>query len=128
MQWTPRLSLQLKLWAIAVDSTDYYLKLILFFQIIELSHPNLHDKGSYPPYDDSGAPPHPRTEAKLLRHLVAHAADARPETGRYLEFLGLPLQLSNMTHPDWDRTISGKVSQVEVQARDELRSALEPSA
>jgi len=124
LKWTDRLSLQLKLWSIAIDSNDYYLKLILFFQIIELSHPDMGDKNSYPPYKDSAQPPHPRTESKLLRHLVTHAGDAKPETGKYLEFLGLPLQLSNITHPEWAQTVSGRVSLVEAQAREELRSAL----
>jgi len=124
LQWTDCLALQLRLWAIAIDSNDYYLKLILFFQIIELSHPEMGDRASYPPYEDPSAPPHPRTEAKLLRHLVVHAGEARPETARYLAFLGLPPKLSNMTHPEWDRAISSRVSRVEAQAREELRIVL----
>ena len=122
--WTNRLSLQLRLWTIAAGSTDPYVKVLLFFQIVELSHPDTRNNVDYPPYDDTSYPPHPRTEAKLLRHLVAHSGDAKFETGKYLEFLGLPPRLSNLVHPDWDRAVSERVALVEAQAREVLQSAL----
>lgn len=123
-QWTDRLSLQLRLWAIGVDSTDPYLKILLFFQIIELSYPDTSNTMYYPKYEGGSRPPHPRTEAKLLRHLISHAGDAKPETNKYLEFLGLPPRLSNLVHPDWSRAISERVAHVESQAREVLQSAL----
>jgi hypothetical protein len=59
-----------------------------------------------------------------LRHLVAHAGNAWPETARYLKFLGLPPRLSNRAHPEWFRVISMRVPCVEAQARAVLQSAL----
>ncbi|WP_124706093.1 hypothetical protein [Sulfuriferula multivorans] len=125
-QWTDHLALQLRLWAMAVDSTDPYVRILLFFQIIELSYPtDTSDKTAYPKYN--GAFLHPRTEAKLLRHLVAHAGNATThQTRKYLEFLGLPPCLSNLVHPDWRRVISKKVAHVEAQAHSVLKSALQP--
>ena len=122
--WSDQLTLQLKLWALAADVDDTYLKVLLFYQLIELSYPDTHDNTAYPPYDNSLPEPHPRTEAKLLRHLVAHAGDAKKETSAYLEFLGLPPVLSNLVHPEWVGKITERVAIVERQAREVLQSAL----
>lgn len=122
--WSDQTTLQLRLWALAADVEDAYLKVLLFYQIIELSYPNTQDKSAYPPYDHSPSAPHPRTEAKLLRHLVAHAGDAKKETSAYLQFLGLPPVLSNLVHPDWVGKITERVAIVEQQAREVLQSAL----
>lgn len=123
LEWTERLSLQLKLWALAADSLDLTLKIILYFQIIELSFPDIHDETAYPTYRDDTHTPHPRTEAKLLRHLVAHAGQARPETEKYLNFLGLPPRLGNLTHAAWILKLSERIGCVEQQAQMVLRSA-----
>ena len=64
-----------------------------------------------------------QTEAKLLRHLVSHAGDARPETSVYLSFLGLPPRLSNLTHPDWLAKVCERLPVVESEARAILRNA-----
>ncbi len=122
-QWTDHLALQLRLWAMAVDSTDPCLSILLFFQIIELSYPKTTDETAYPKY--TGAFLHPRTEAKLLRNFVAHTGNARSETSKYLEFLGLLSYPSNLVHPDWRRVISKKVAHVEAQAHSVLKSALQ---
>jgi len=123
-QWTERLSLQLKLWALAMESADALIKILLLFQIIELSYPDTKDTKVYPRYVDPAHPPHPRTEAKLLRHLVAHAGDAMRQTGNYLKFLGLPPRLSNLTHPEWSHKVSDRVKVVEGEARDVVQSAV----
>lgn len=122
--WSDQVTLQLKLWAIAADAQDIYLKALLFYQIIELSYPDTRDATAYPPYDNSSRVPHPRTESKLLRHLVAHAGCAKVETSAYLEFLGLPPVLSNLIHPEWAGKIAARVAIVERQARKVLQSAL----
>lgn len=122
--WSDQVTLQLKLWAIATDAGDTYLKVLLLYQIIELSYPDTRDNAAYPPYDDSLREPHPRTEAKLLRHLVAHAGGAKQETSKYLQFLGLPPVLSNLTHPEWAGKITGRVAIIERQARAVVQSAL----
>lgn len=122
--WSDQLTLQLRLWALAADVEDTYLKVLLLYQIIELSYPNTRDNIAYPPYDNSLSEPHPRTEAKLLRHLVAHAGASKKETSAYLKFLGLPSVLSNLVHPDWIGKITERVSIVERQAREILQCAL----
>jgi hypothetical protein len=121
--WSAKLALQLRLWRLASEANDSTLRVLLYFQIIELEYPETTDRAAYPPYTDSTLPPHPRTEAKLLRHLVAHATQPLRETGLYLQYLGLPPQLSNHSHPEWSRIISVGVKAVEQQAREVLRSA-----
>ncbi|MBT9519053.1 MAG: hypothetical protein IV112_20420 [Methyloversatilis discipulorum] len=122
--WSDQITLQLRLWALAADINDGYSKVLLLYQIIELSYPDTHDKSSYPPYENSRRAPHPRTEAKLLRHLIAHAGDAKKETSAYLQFLGLPPVLSNLVHPNWVEKITERIEIVERQAREVLQSAL----
>jgi hypothetical protein len=121
--WTDSLALQFRLWALASETQDPILRVLLCFQIIELTYPNTADRAAYPPYTSSAAAPHPRTEAKLLRHLVAHAGEAKRETGFYLEYLGLPKRLGNLSHPDWLPKISRAAKRVEEQARVLLRGA-----
>ena len=53
-KWNYELPIQLRLWSIAVDSNEMLLKVILFFQIIELSYPN---KSDYPMYTKRGRYP-----------------------------------------------------------------------
>jgi hypothetical protein len=121
--WSAKLALQLRIWRLASEAKDPTLRLLLYFQIIEIEYPETSDRAAYPPYTDFTLPPHPRTEAKLLRHLVAHATQPLRETGLYLQYLGLPPQLSNHSHPEWNRMISAGVKSVEQQARELLRSA-----
>lgn len=123
LSWTDSLALQFRLWSIAVDNSDPIVRVLLFFQVIEISHPDMADKSVYPPYCDPTQPPQPRTEAKLLRHLVSHAGDSRPETSAYLSFLGLPPRLSNLTHPDWLAKVCDRLPVVESEARAILRNA-----
>lgn len=122
--WSDQVTLQLKLWATAADAEDTYLKVLLLYLIIELSYPDTHDKAAYPPYDGSLREPHPRTEAKLLRHLVAHAGGAKQETSKYLQFLGLPPVLSNLVHPEWAGKVTERVAIIGRQARAVVQSAL----
>lgn len=121
--WNDQLTLQLKLWRLASESPDFVVRVLLHFQIIELRYPKTSDPISYPPYKVGNQAPHPRTEAKLLRNIIAHAAEAKPETLRYLEFLGLPPQLSNVSHPDWLARIKPRLSILETQARETVLGA-----
>lgn len=123
LNWTDKLELQFKLWSIAADTTDSMIRVLMLFQIIELSYPDSNDRIAYPPYTDESVPPPPRTEAKLLRHLIAHAGNAKPETAKYLRFLGLPERLSNHTHRDWNRKLSDRLPVIEMQARELLQGA-----
>lgn len=115
LAWSPELALQLRLWSIAVDVADPCAQLLLYFQIVELVYPQ---SSHYPRYCDASIAPDSRTEAKLLRHLVAHAGLANnSETKKYLQYLGLGLQLSDRTKPEFLRTISDKVPLVREEAR-----------
>lgn len=126
LSWSDELTLQLKLWSIAIDSTDYIVRILLYYQIIEVSYPKTDDKENYPTYEyvDKTKPPIPRTEAKLLRNLIAHAGVARTETNEYLKFLGLPSRLSNLTYPDWHKKILERLPILEQQARELLQNKI----
>lgn len=123
--WTPELTLQLRLWRIAAGETDPAFKILLLFQIVELSYPCTSDKDHYPTYNDTSYPPHPRTEAKLLRNLVAHAGKrTREETAKYLKYLGLPSVLSDRTDPAFLRAVSAKLPHIEGVAREIIGRAV----
>ena len=113
--WTPDLSLQLHLWAIASEAPDPIIKIFLLFQIIELSYPN---NSSFPDYLDPASPPDPLTECKLLRHLIAHSGKATgAQVKAYCTYLGLPPSMLDRTSPSQVNTISNKLRLVEEQAR-----------
>ena len=124
LTWTDTVSLQLRLWSLASEVVDFSMKVILYFQIIELSFPDTRDAANYPPYRDSSVPPHPRTESKLLRHLVAHAGLPQSETRTYLRHLGLPEVASNQVHVHWESRLSTRLAVVEREARGVLRNAV----
>jgi hypothetical protein len=117
--WSGNLGLQLRLWSVAVDISDPPTKLLLFFQIIELSCP------VYIRYVDDTKVPDPKTEAKLLRHLVSHAGKPdQIQTQKYLQYLKLPPMLSNRSDPTWLRIIAEKVALVEAEARAVIQAVL----
>lgn len=122
--WTDKVAMQLRLWALASEAVDLSIKVILYFQIIELSYPDTGDKTNYPPYTDSSVPPHSRTESKLLRHLVAHAGSPKPETRTYLRYLGLQEVLSNRVDVEWESRLGTRLAVVVGEARGVLRSAV----
>lgn len=123
-QWTQTTELQARFWRLACDAKDPSLRLMLFFQIIELAYPDTRCSVSYPVYQSATQAPHPRTEAKLLRHLVAHAGEPLRQTELYLTYLGLPNTLNNVAHPAWQEMIAAKVSLVAGQAALVLRTSL----
>lgn len=124
-RWTPELALQLRLWRTAVDATDSSTKIILLFQIVELTYPDTNNQTQYPQYDDPSCSPHPRTEAKLLRHLVSHAGKPTgAQTENYLKYLSLAPVLSDRTNPNFLLVVQGKVPHVETIARQVIESAL----
>lgn len=120
--WTPTLALQLRLWNVAADILDPPTQVLIFFQIIEISYPNSAD---YPPYTNASGLPHPRTEAKLLRHLVSHAGQAtNKQTKMYLQFLGLGPMMANRSDPFWIQVISEKVKHVRQEAYAAIKSVI----
>lgn len=122
LAWSYELALQLRLWAIAAPHDDQLVKILLLFQVIELSYPSKND---YPPYVDHTTPPHPRTECKLLRHLVAHSGDVDgTDLKNYCAYLGLPALMLDRTDPHYVAVLTNKASFVELEARKVLASAL----
>ncbi|SBT10549.1 hypothetical protein PROAA_540011 [Candidatus Propionivibrio aalborgensis] len=122
LAWSYELALQLRLWAIAVPRDDPFVKILLLFQIIELSYPSKND---YPLYVDHTTPPHPRTECKLLRHLVAHSGDVgSTDLKNYCSYLALPALMLDRTDPHYVAVLTNKASFVELEARKVLASAL----
>jgi hypothetical protein len=120
--WSPILALQLRLWDVAADIVDPPTQLLIFYQIIELSYPKPAD---YPAYTDASSAPHPRTEAKLLRHLVSHAGHpTQPQTQKYLQFLGLGPVMANRSDPAWLQVISEKVKHVRQEAYVVINSVI----
>lgn len=126
IHWTDKLALQLRLWQIASEADDPLIKVLLYFQIIELEYPNTRDNAAYPEYSDVSIAPDPRTEAKLLRHVVAHAGTpSQSQTENYLDFLGLPRTLSNLTDPEWLRKIKPRIPVVISVAKGIISNGLQ---
>lgn len=120
--WSYNLGLQLRLWAIASELDDPLAKLLLLFQIIELSYPLRSD---YPQYIDSAIPPHPRTESKLLRHVVTHSGEVTgTELKNYCEHLGLPHLMLDRTDQQHMDIFAKRVAIVENEGKAVLASAL----
>lgn len=126
IHWTDKLALQLRLWQIASEADDPLIKVLLYFQIVELEYPNTRDNAAYPEYSDVSIAPDPKTEAKLLRHIVAHAGEPlQSGTKNYLDFLGLPRTLSNLTNPEWLEKIRLRIPIVIDVARGIIRNSLQ---
>ncbi|MBC2703570.1 hypothetical protein [Desulfobacula sp.] len=98
-QWDANdITVHLRLWTLAF-SPDIPLaaKINLLFQIIETEHPDTNNNAVYPIYHDSTNPPDPKTEAKLLRHLMSHgkAPVTQNSLRQYCTFLGIPHEMHN---------------------------------
>lgn len=120
--WTYNLAAQLRLWAIASEIDDPPTKIVLLFQVIELAYPA---KNNYPRYLNSTIPPHPRTECKLLRHLVVHAGDVdSQELKNYCDYLELPQLMLDRTDRQHIDALAAKVNLLELEAKAILQSAL----
>jgi len=117
--WTYKLPLQLRLWAIASDSNVSLLKIILYFQIIELAYPN---NSAYPPYTDRNMEPDTLTECKMLRNLAAHSGEAfHSQQKLYCEYLGLPPLLHDPTDSAYAYIFDNKLQLL----REEAHKAIE---
>ena len=118
LYWTYERAIQFRLWASAMEIQDPLIRILLLYQIIELEQPN------FPSYTDASVQPHPLTECKMLRHLVAHAGVVeRPELRRYCEHLGLPPLMLDRTDQSYVEIVSRKLSLLEEEARRILRNA-----
>ena len=118
-QWNYTLGLQLRIWSLACETTDPLAKIVLLYQIIELSCP------AFPAYADETQPPHPLTECKFLRHLVVHAGDVGGgELKTYCAYLGIPPLMLDRTDSSFVELISSKCKLVEEQAKGVIQAAL----
>lgn len=118
LDWTYERAIQFKLWATAMGVQDPLVRILLLYQIIELEQP------IFPPYPDASVQPHPLTECKMLRHLVAHAGDvSRSDLRRYCEHLGLPPLMLDRTDQAHVEVVSRKLPLLEEEARKVLRNA-----
>jgi len=123
--WNYQLAIQLRLWSIANDSTEVMTKLILLFQIIELTYPLY--KGYYPKYTNSAKAPHALTECKFIRHLVAHSGDVtKVDLKKYCAYLGIPAVMFDITDPHCCNIITSKVALMEEEAKKVIEKALYP--
>lgn len=115
-KWNYELPLQLRLWSMAVDlQNEFRLQILYYFHIIELAYP---DNSSYPEYTDNTIPPHPLTECKFLRHLIAHAGDVSTKQLKlYCKYLNIPEKMYNVTDPKYQSILLGKIKLLEDQAK-----------
>lgn len=120
--WNYELALQLRLWALASDSRDMMTKVILLYQIIEITYP---ESSHYPNYTDSSIAPHPLTECKFVRHLVAHAGNVHYfGLKQYCDYLGLPALMLDPTDISYTNVIKNKLNLLETQAKDVILKSL----
>lgn len=117
--WNYALGVQLRLWALACEAVDPLAKIVLLYQIIELSAP------TFPKYSDSAIPPDPLTECKLLRDLIVHAGDVDGRQLRtYCAYLNVAPLMLDRTDDAYVELLLAKCSLVEQQAKLILQNAL----
>jgi hypothetical protein len=124
----PNLPLQLRLWSIASDHNDTLTKLLLLFQIIELSSPKTRDQESYPKYEDSISPPHPRSECKFIRHLITHAGNVETsQLKHYCAYLEIPETMLDVTKRNYYEKIVSKLPLLLQEAKKVIAASLTES-
>jgi hypothetical protein len=124
-EWKYELPIQLRLWSVAVDHNDILTKLLLLFQIIELSYPDTSNPQFYPVYDNSTSPPAPRSECKFIRHLIAHAGDVKTkQLEHYCAYLNLPTVMLDRTDEGYYEIIASKLPLMEQEAKKVIEEAL----
>ena len=129
----PNLALQLRLWDLAqLPHLPIAAKILLLFQIVEVTYPDTTGSKDYPDYRNSACVPHPRTEAKLLRHIAVHGKmkSVRPQLERYRQHLGIPVAsvASAVSHDPTDssliRVLHDRVRVVREEAEKIIASAI----
>jgi hypothetical protein len=120
--WDSNLATQFRLWNLAADSNDDMLKVILYYQIIELTHSTLN---CFPEYIDSTLVPNPLSEAKFVRHLVAHSGDVgSKQLKTYCKYLGIPDLMFDPTDLGHVEIIKSKVGLLEEEAKKVIEAVL----
>lgn len=122
--WNNDLSLQLRLWSIAVDTHDIQIKALFFFQIIELSYPS--NNINYPIYSEHTQAPHPRSECRFLRNLVVHSGDVgSTQLKKYCEYLNIPALMFNITDSHHQEILFHKIKLFREQATATIEQELQ---
>ena len=121
--WSYELPIMLKLWSMAIDlRNEFILQILYYFQIIELAYPR---KESYPEYSNPEIAPHPLTECKLIRHLIAHSGEVYGSQLKfYCEHIGLPEVMHDITDGMYKSILMGKVKLLENQAKKAIEIQL----
>lgn len=120
--WTYNLTSQLRLWSIAVDHNDPLTKLLLLFQIIEIAYP---EATHYPEYNNPEVAPHPLSECKFIRHLIAHSGDVKNrQLKNYCAHLGIPEIMLDMTDDVYQKLIISKLPLMQQEAEKIIKIAL----
>jgi hypothetical protein len=122
-EWNYELPLQLRLWSMAIDLyNEFRLQILYYYHIIELAYP---DKSSFPKYTDPTTPPHPLTECKFLRHLIAHAGDvSNKQLKLYCQYLDIPEKMYDVTDVQYQSKLLGKVKLLENEAEKAIEKNL----
>jgi hypothetical protein len=120
--WDSNLATQFRLWNLASDSNDDMLKIILYYQIIEFTYSTPH---CYPEYLDSTLVPNPLSEAKFVRHLVAHSGDVGSnQLKNYCKYLGIPDLMFDPTDHGHMEIIKSKVGLLEAEAKKVIEAVI----
>lgn len=85
-----------------------------------------NDPTQYPVYNDSTRPPHPHTEAKLLRDLVSHQKgqiDSR-QLKRYCQYLGLNENFFDPTDTKQIKIFKSKLNFICEEARKVIKALI----
>ncbi len=124
-RWSYNLTVQLRLWSVAVDHTDSLTKLILLFQIIEIAYPDTNDNNHYPVYEDHAVAPHPLSECKFIRHLITHSGDVKSkQLLKYCKYIGVPGVMLDITDNDYCQLITSKLLLMQKEAENIIKIAL----
>jgi len=126
-KWNYDLPIMLKLWSIAADlRNEFRLQILYYFHIIELTYPS---KDSYPDYTDHTTPPHPLTECKFIRHLVAHAGEIGGiQLKLYCKYLDMPEVMFDLTDSRYQSILLSKLILLEEQAKKAIQKYIYPNA
>ncbi len=113
-RWDEKIETMLRLWRLAMGEVLHpTARILLLYQIVELVAPPSNQK-LYKPYGDSRSEPNPYTEAKLLRHLIAHQSGRpRRELGNYCQWLGIPQEFPKPSQQNAWQAVQRRIQKLE---------------
>lgn len=126
-QWDSCLPVQLRLWQLVqLPNLPVATQINLLFQIIEISYPNTGDSNVYPQYSNTHNPPHPRTEAKLLRDLASHGKKrmGSSQVRSYCQYLGISEEAHDPTNLNFIQVLRDRLQVVQTEARKVIDNSI----